>query len=235
MAEKEDAKLEDYNDLCKEVSDDIDIPLNFEGRYKWIVFLPSKMHPNIGVLNRYYGVMESGKLKVRGLEVRRRDTPRFIYNAQTEMINLFSTANNSKEFMQKIPEALNIVKTYRQKLITSEVSIWDLIVTKHLSKNPKSYKQRVSQAIVAEQLMKEGVEVNAGKNVHFIFTDSDNKRFERRVKAEQLLSDGVNPDIQKYLDLLYSSAASLLSFSDYTTKTVNESIRGYEKKPLQLF
>jgi DNA polymerase elongation subunit (family B) len=229
---KQDSKLGDYIDLCKQVSKDIGVPLNFEGFYKWIVFLPSKMHPNIGVLNRYYGVMENGKLKVRGLEVRRRDTPRFIYDAQMEMINVFSTANNSEEFMQKIPDALNVVKNYRQKLINGEVAIWDLIVTKHLSKNPKNYKQHVSQVIAAEQLMKEGVEINAGKNVHFIFTDSDNKRFERRVKAEQLLDKGVNPDVGKYLLLLYSSAASLLSFSNYTTKTVYESIKGYEKKNL---
>jgi DNA polymerase elongation subunit (family B) len=57
-----------------------------------------------------------------------------------------------------------------------------LIVSKHLSKNPKHYKQHVSQVIAAEQLMKERDEVNAGKNVHFLFTDSDNKRFDRRVK-----------------------------------------------------
>ena len=229
---KEDADLEDYGDLCKQVSDDIGVPLNFEGRYKWIVFLPSKMHPNIGVLNRYYGVMESGKLKVRGLEVRKRDTPRFIYNAQMEMINIFSTANNSKEFMQKIPQALTVVKSYRQKLIDGEVPICDLIVTKHLSKNPKHYKQHVSQVIAAEQLIKEGAEVHAGKNVHFVFTDSDNKHFDRRVKAEQLLDKGVNPDERKYLQLLYASAASLLSFSNYTAKTVYDSIRGYENKNL---
>jgi DNA polymerase elongation subunit (family B) len=43
------------------------IPLSFEGRYRWIVFLPSKVHPGVGVLNRYYGAMENGKIKVRGL------------------------------------------------------------------------------------------------------------------------------------------------------------------------
>ena len=40
---KEDATARDYLDLCKEVSDEIKVPLNFEGRYKWIVFLPSKL------------------------------------------------------------------------------------------------------------------------------------------------------------------------------------------------
>jgi DNA polymerase-2 len=105
--------------------------------------------------------MESGKLKVRGIEVRKRDTPRFIYDAQMEMINVFSSANNSREFIQKIPEALNVVKIYRKKLIDGEVPIGDLIISKHLSKNPKHYKQHVSQVIAAEQLIKEGSEVHA--------------------------------------------------------------------------
>jgi len=52
-------------------------------------------------LNRYYGVMENGKLKVRGIEVRKRDTPRFVYDGQMEMINVFSAADNSREFMPK--------------------------------------------------------------------------------------------------------------------------------------
>ena len=229
---KDDATLEEYNNLCSYVSKFIGVPLNFEGRYKWIVFLPSKMHPNIGVLNRYYGVMESGKLKVRGLEVRKHDTPKFVYNAQMDMINVFCEANNSKEFMQKIPKAFDVVKGYRQKLLDGDVPIGDLIISKHLSKNPKHYKQHVSQVIAAEQLIKEGSEVHAGNSVKFVFTDSNDKRYERRVKAEQLLSKGVNPDERKYLELLYESAAGLLSFSNYTSKIVQDAIRGYENKNL---
>ena len=176
--------------------------------------------------------MENGKLKVRGIEVRKHDTPKFVYNAQMEMINVFSKANNSEEFMKKIPEALNVVKVYRKKLLDGDVPIGDLIVSKHLSKNPKHYEQHVSQVIAAEQLIKEGSEVHAGNNVHFVFTDSNNKRFERRVRAEQLLDKGVNPDERKYLQLLYESAANLLSFSKYTAKTVQDSIKGYENKNL---
>jgi DNA polymerase elongation subunit (family B) len=229
---KEDATIQEYSDLCMETSKEIGVPLNFEGRYKWIVFLPSKMHQRIGVLNRYYGVMESGKVKVRGIEVRRRDTPRFVYDTQMEMINILASANNAKEFYAMIPKALKIVKDYRLKLLNGEVPVWDLIVTKHLSKNPKKYKQHVSQVIAAEQLIKEGAEVHAGKNVRFLFTDSENKRHERRVKAEQLIEKGVNADTKKYLLLLYASAASLLSFSGYTTKSIYDTIRGIAHKSL---
>jgi hypothetical protein len=37
-----------------------------------MVFLPSKTHPNVPVLNRYYGIKEDGSIKVRGLDVRKR-------------------------------------------------------------------------------------------------------------------------------------------------------------------
>jgi len=229
---KDEATIHEYIDLCSEISQEIGVPLNFEGRYKWIAFLPSKMHPRIGVLNRYYGVMESGKVKVRGLEVRRRDTPRFVYDAQMEMIKVLSSANSSKEFLEKIPEALGVVKNYRQKLLNGEVSVWDLIVTKHLSKYPREYKQKVSQVIAAEQLMKEGAEVHAGKNIRFLFTNAGAKRYERRVKAEELIEKNVSPDTKKYLLLLYAAAASLLSPLGYSTKEIYDSVRGYYRKSL---
>ncbi len=223
---KPNASIQEYSNLCAEMYEKMGIPLSFEGCYKWIVFLPSKVHPRIGVLNRYYGVMENGKVKLRGIEIRRRDTPRFVYNAQLKMINVLSAANNSKEFMAKIPEALEIVKNYRQKLLDGEIPVWDLIVTKHLSKNPKNYKQRTSQVIAAEQLINEGAEVHAGKNIRFLFTDAENKRYERRVKAEQLIEKGVNTDTKKYLLLLYASAASLLGFAGYTAQSIHDSVRG---------
>jgi DNA polymerase elongation subunit (family B) len=229
---KNEATVHEYIDLCHEISQKIGVPLNFEGRYKWIAFLPSKMHPRIGVLNRYYGVMENGKIKVRGLEVRRRDTPRFVYDAQMEMIKVLSSANSSKEFSKKVPDALRVVKNYRQKLLNGEVSLWDLIVTKHLSKHPREYKQKVSQVIAAEQLLKEGAEVHAGKNIRFLFTDAEDKRYERRVKAEELLEKSTSPDTKKYLLLLYVAAASLLSPLGYSTKEIYDAVRGYHNKSL---
>jgi DNA polymerase elongation subunit (family B) len=147
-----------------------------------------------------------------------------------EMIQVLASANNSSEFMQKIPEALAVVKAYRQRLLDGDVPVWDLIVTKRLSKHPSRYKQRVSQVIAAEQLIKEGAEVHAGKNVKFLFTDATNKKYRRRVRAEQLIEEGVNPDLKKYLLLLYASAAGLLSFAGYTTEKVYESVHGYGHK-----
>ena len=232
---KKNATVEEYNTLCNLIAKQANVPISFEGKYKWIAFLPSKTHPRIGVLNRYYGAMEGGKIKVRGLEVRRRDTPRFIFEAQTEMINTLAKANDAEELKRRIPEALEIVKKYRQKLLNNEVDLWDLIITKHMSKHPKRYKQHVSQVIAAEQLMKEGADIHSGNSVLFLFTHADDKRHDRRVKAAQLIEKGINPDTKKYLLLLYSSAANLLSFQGCTTKSVYDYIRGQNQESLNNF
>lgn len=232
---KDKATTQDCTELCGEVSRKTGVPLHFEGHYRWIVFLPSKMHPKIGVLNRYYGVMEDGKVKVRGIEVRRADTPQFVYDAQTTMIAALSSARNVWEFYALIPTALDVVKEYRRRLLEGEVPVWDLIVTKRMSKQPSEYTQHVSQVIAAEQLYAKGEEVHAGTNLSFLITDDQNKRFTRRVKAQALIEKGTRPDTKKYLMLLYDVASSLLSFAGYTPETVHDSVRGQNCQTLDPF
>ena len=231
-SKKEGASSDDYVRLSQEISEKVDLPLDFSGLYKWIVFLPSKTHPNVPVLNRYYGVKEDGSIKVRGLEVRRRDTPKFVYDAQMEMIKALASAEDSKGFVEKIPDALKVVKEYRKKLLNGEVPVWDLIVTKRLSKDLENYTQKVSQVIAGEQLKKEGFEISAGKSVKFLFTSAKNKRYRRRVKAKELIEEETNPDLRKYLLLLYSSASNILSPFGYSPKSFYEYIPGYQQPRL---
>ena len=225
---KDGASSEDYIKLSQEIAKQVDLPLDFSGLYKWIVFLPSKTHPNVPVLNRYYGAKSDGTVKARGLEVRRRDTPKFVCDAQMEMIKALSSADDSKQFVEKIPNALEVVKEYRKNLLNGEVPIWDLIVTKRLSKELEDYTQKVSQMIAGEQLRKEGFEVSAGKSVKFVFTSAKHKKYKRRVKAKELIENGTNPDVRKYLLLLYSSASNILSPFGYSMETVHNYVKGYK-------
>jgi DNA polymerase I len=225
---KEDASTKNYVSLCEEIEKMLNLPLDFSGLFKWIVFLPSKTYLNIPVLNRYYGVKQDGSIKVRGLEARRRDTPKFVDNAQMEMIKALSFADNSKDFVEKVPNALKVVKDYRIKLLNGEVPVWDLVVAKRLSKNLENYTQKVSQVIAGEQLKKEGFQISAGKNVKFLIISAKNKKYIRRVKAKELIQEITNPDINKYLLFLYSAASNILSPLGYTPKQIKDELMGYQ-------
>jgi DNA polymerase elongation subunit (family B) len=82
--------------------------------------------------------------------------------------------------------------------------------------------------------MKEGAEVQAGKNVKFLFTSAENKHYERRVKAEELIEKNTNMDIKKYLLLLYESAASMFSPFGYSARTVYDEVRGHRQIKLRV-
>jgi DNA polymerase elongation subunit (family B) len=60
----------------------------------------------------------------------------------------------SQQLSRIHPKALEVVKAYRQRLVDGEIPTSDLIIIKHLPKNPEEYRQHVSQLVAAKQLIK---------------------------------------------------------------------------------
>jgi len=87
-------KGRDPEKLCKTATKEMDISLELKGEFRWIVFLPNKSN-GTGALNRYYGVMTNGKLKVRGIETRRSDTPGLIRDLQESMLGKLAEAKTA--------------------------------------------------------------------------------------------------------------------------------------------
>jgi len=229
---KQGASPKEYVELCKAVSKEIGAQLNVEGRYRWIVFLPSRIHVEIPVLNRYYGVFESGKIKVRGIEAVRRDTPPFIRKAQMDMIQVLAKAPNSEAFMKRIPESVEVLRSYAERLRRGDADVQDLVIAKQLSMHPDRYAHDVFQAIAAKQLMKEGVEVSGGQTVRYLISDAENKRPSRRVKAAQLINAQAQYDVEKYLDMLILAAANILSPFGYTKGRLKDQVVHGEKQTM---
>jgi len=208
---REGAADRDFIELCKEITEETGLPISYEGRYRWIVFLPSKTHFGVPVLNRFYGVFQDGKVKARGIELRRGDTPNFIRQCQDEMIQKLAKARNSEEYIQSIPNVLSIFRKYADKIVNRKVDIDDLVIAKQLSKNPDRYVNNVDQAIAARQLQDHGLEVMAGQTVKYVIVDADNKRSERRVVAAQLIHAENRYDVEEYLRLLVEAPYTILS------------------------
>jgi len=208
---KEDAKDQDFIELSKEITEKTELRISYEGRYRWIVFLPSKTHFGVPVLNRFYGVFQDGKIKVRGIELRRGDTPNIVCRCQDEVIRDLAKAQNSKEFLQRIPNTFSILRKHTNMILDKSVNLNDLVIEKQLSKNPDQYISNVHQAIAAKQLSNQGLEVRAGQTVKYIILDADNKRPERRVAAKQLMKPTFLYDSEEYINLLEDALHNILS------------------------
>src|SRR6266705_854313 len=232
---KTDATAADYEELCAVIKKDLKLPLSFEGQYKWIVFLNSKTDPQAPVLNRYYGIFQDRTLKVRGIDVRRHDTPRIVEKCQTQMLAILKEADNSKEFLALIPQVLNILREYASKLRSGTVPIEDLIITKNMSKMPNEYTHRVPQATAAQYLIDEGGRVHAGQQVSYVLTIDTSTIPESQALPPELADDDTVYDPERYVDLLVSSTANLLLPFGYDVKSLTACLgrqrRAFHSRP----
>ena len=217
-----------YEDLCREIEAKLHFPIAFEGLYNWIVFLNSHTNPRIPVLNRYYGALQDGKLKLRGIDLRKHDTPGIVRRCQSDMLALFEHAENVEGFMALIPEALSIVKSYVDMIRDGAVPIDELTIEKRLSKNLNEYRNMVPQVIAAQHLNCEGREVHAGQALNYIVTCNRSPIPQNRALPVELVGENYPVDSKWYIDLLLSSAANMLLPFGYTSGVLKEYVEPSE-------
>jgi DNA polymerase elongation subunit (family B) len=219
---KPNASDAEYKEVCAQIEKELGLPIGFEGRYKWIVFLNSRMNPKVPVLNRYYGVFEDGTLKVRGIDLRRHDTPEVIRKCQSDMLTVLSQADDSQEFKKLIPKSIAIVKAYVSALRTHEVPIEQLAVEKRLSKGTNEYTNLVPQAIAAAHLAREGQETQAGQTVSYVITNNESRIADNRALPAEFLDESTCYDSEWYVNQILSSVANLFLPFGYDVKSLRD-------------
>ncbi len=219
------ATEQDYKQLAEAITKGTGLPIALEGIYHWIGFLPSRTRPTLSVPNRYLGVFRSGKTKIRGLEVRRSDTPVFIKEAQDRMIEVLRQAKNIPELKSKIPDILNILTEYRLKLQEGRVSLRDLVITRNLSQDPLSYEKATLSAVVAQELVARGIKLDPGESIQYIITNNKDKDPASRARAFATITADYSYDKEKYTELLLKATESLLSLFGYDAKQLERTTR----------
>jgi len=210
---------EEFEKVTKEVADKITretgIPMSWDGRFDFIVFLPSKAESDVPALSHYWGIKVDGEKKVRGIEVRRRDIPKIIKDAQYAFIDVFKGASSVGEFLERIPKAKELLYEYVERIENGSVSRDELSIRQRISRKPSHYKVNSYQAIAARQLERSGVVVSAGKNVRYIILNADaNPNFpEKKVILSDLYDEKKHQyDKKKYIELLKRAFENIFPF-----------------------
>lgn len=207
---KEGAGEEDYQRLRREIEAETGFDLSFEGIYKWIAFLPSKVYAGVPVLNQYFGAYRDGRVKVRGIEARRHDTPALLSKCQLEIIEMLARAESVEEASAMVEGCIGIFLRHARSLLDHRAPIGELIFTRNLSKKPGEYANRSLTSSVADQMVREGVELHAGETVQYVITDYESKSAGKRAVAFDLVDDKTVYDAKRYVALLAEACSTVL-------------------------
>jgi DNA polymerase-2 len=208
---KEGASYEEYRSLKDEIEARTKFDLSFEGVYKWIVFLPSKMNPYLPVANRYFGAYRDGRLKVRGIEARRHDTPILFKKCQMEILKLLAEeASSIEEAKTLVPRCLEIVEMYANAILKHEVPPSDLVITRNISKAPSEYKSNTLEASATSQLTEAGRELHAGESIGYVITSNRSTARRFRTVPEELITENTRFDAERYVELLRTTCNTVI-------------------------
>lgn len=191
----------ELEDLCRDISQATGVKLSLEGRYRWIVFLPSRQNPERPVATRYFGVFADGSLKVRGLMCRRRDTPPFVRRAQEALLERLAGAATPPELAALRPELEELAEGCRQRLREGGINPRELVVTRVMSKAVEDYKVDTPTALAARQLARAGMHRVPGEKVRFVHREKKGPK-EMQVVAAPFLDGLEDYDTGIYLELL---------------------------------
>ena len=200
---KEGAAAEDYRGLSERITAETGMPIALEGVYKWLAFLPSKRNRSVAVPNRFAGAFTDGEIKVRGIALRRSDTPPLVAALQRELLERMAKAGGLSELRAMLPELRDVVETAVSELRGGRIPIEGLAIARRLSKAPERYVANTAAAAATRERCGRGVDLRPGSKIRYLLAD-------RGGRAMGFLDGTETPDMPRYEEMLREAADELM-------------------------
>jgi len=217
----------DHRRVCDAITRATGVRMEYEGAYRWVVFLPNKGN-GVGALNRYYGAFSDGTIKARGIELRRRDTPPYFSDVQNGLLCIMAGAKDPQSFMERLPLVMDALRERAEELASGAVDMRRLVFKTTISRSYEEYGRFNDHVAALAQLRMEGLHVMPGQVVRYVVTDASSKDPLMRVAIDDgHLDEGrVRYDADKYIEHLCRCGESMLLPFGYTL----EMLRGLVRK-----
>ncbi|MFW6449930.1 MAG: DNA polymerase domain-containing protein [Nanoarchaeota archaeon] len=195
---------EEVKDFCEELTQKFGIPADFEGMFKWIVFLPSINDISRPLPACYYGAFNDKTIKARGIEVRERKTPKVVKIFQQKILEAMSECSSKKEILGRVKEFCVVLRQVIQYLPNVKRDF----LTHNLRISTTDYKHNTPQKQIVEKLKKQG-KVYPGQRIEYII---ENKGQNKNGKGSAVLLNEYSGkcDIDYYKKLLTRSLFNIL-------------------------
>ncbi|MGW8224198.1 MAG: DNA polymerase domain-containing protein [Anaerolineales bacterium] len=201
------SRVPDFQPVLEAISQRTGLPIALEGIYRWMAFLSSRQDARVPVANRYFGIFQDGSVKVRGIEARRRDTPRFLVQLQAEIIAQLAHVSRDTPADTYLPGVLALLRRKLAALRAGRLPLEQMLVAQKLSRALDEFRTPSPVACAVAQLQAAGKSTSPGEKVRFLYT-----RGEPGVYAWNLPQppDPASLDVERYSELLLRAATTLL-------------------------
>ncbi|MEM3851791.1 MAG: DNA polymerase domain-containing protein [Methanomassiliicoccales archaeon] len=204
-----------------EVERETGIPFELDGAYRWIVFLSNKGN-GAGSLNRYYGLLSDGSWKIRGIELRRTDTPQVVRYAQLLLLETLRNASSQEEFRALAKEGVMRVCELVHNISSGEYPLEELLITRRASKNGDEYAEGTEQHKLVHSLEAYGLHIRAGQAFTYLLADGMGEFI---AKPSLSITGREKYSIAAYRKLVARAVATMLHPFGYTEERVIELFR----------
>ena len=191
-------------EIAAEVTDDVGIRLEHEGRFDWVAFCPRKRASGAALM-RYFGrwsdesVSNAGgdggdpdhddRYKFRGVEARQRSTCEFVADAQRDLVATFDRERDGGDETRddeasggdaRAAEAVcDRLQAHLARLRRGAVPADDLRIRQRVSKRPGEYTQATRGKAALERARSLGLDRHPGQSVEYVVVDDDRSGPER--------------------------------------------------------
>lgn len=199
--------------LCDQIFAETNVEMSCEGIYSWALFLPSRTDDKMPVANRYLGRFNTGKLKMRGVVVRRKDTPTYIANFQRDIIALLQTCINAQAVAALYETAHTIYRNRLHSIETGNVPWRELLLRRTVSHALEEYSVMNGTSLSMQELSDLGLTVQPGEKVRFIVVEqkyyTQRGRYLSEEKAAMSGKEYLPFDKKFYMKQLYEAFAEV--------------------------
>ncbi len=152
---------EKLKQLFEWVEEALGVDLDVDKEYRYVAFSGKKKN--------YLGIYRDGKVDIKGMVGKKRNTPEFLKNAFAEALNILSSVNDISDLSKAKTEIIESIRSCKRKLEKGEIPLDQLAFKVMLSKPLSDYKRTTPPHVkAAKQLKLFGIEVAPGDIIHYV-------------------------------------------------------------------
>ena len=161
----------DIERVIRRVKAETGIGIVEDGHYRWIVFLPARS--GLGALNRYFGLRTDGTFKVRGIHMRRSDSPKICVDFQEKALEILRECNDARDILSKRKKIEDLESVY---LRLARTASWDMLKSGiRVTRHQEEYRVRNIQSSLISEFRDSGIDLNPGERRYATVVDRKRK------------------------------------------------------------